>query len=277
MPVPTVEVRHEAQDGEGPGIAPRRSDHARAALRIANGIEARQPLDRGHSQSERGADATPRQHPPPPFPVQTGRHDGKGGHQQCLIEHRLGRAGQDDSRIGNSEEDGPAPTPVPDDVQDGQQHPRDGDETFRHVHVIDLVQHRPGERVRGGREEARHRRELERPEEDVHAHRDRREHDDLGGQPCGAVGEHDEQTRQWVEGARVEIGHQGRAAEDVLIPERQLPVTQHGADEDVQREVLLQVVARDEEPAPDQVREYEGRCGDGDQHDVGPQGSDVCS
>ena len=51
-------------------------------------------------------------------------------------------------------------------------------------------------------------------------------------------------TGQGVERAGVEVGHERRAAEDVLVPEGQLAVTQHGADEDVEGVILLQVVAR---------------------------------
>ena len=277
MPVPTVEIGHQAQDGEGPGITPRRGDHPCATLRIADGLESGKPLDCRQGKGERRSRSTPRQDTPPPLAVETGRHDGERDDQQCLVEHRLWRTGQDHRRIGDPEEDGPAPTAVTDDVQDSQEHPGDRDESLRHVHVVDLAQHRSGEGVRGGRKEAGHRRELQRPEEDVHPDGDRREGDDLGGQPRGAIGQDDEESRQRIEGAGVEIGHEGRAAEDVLVPERQLPVAQHRTDQDVQREILLQVVPRDQQPAPDQVREHEGGGRDGDQHDVRPQGSDACS
>ncbi len=61
------------------------------------------------------------------------------------------------------------------------------------------------------------------------------------------------------------------------IPEGQLPVAQRGTDQHVEREILLQVVTRDQQAAAEEVREYEGGRGDGDQHDVGPQGSEMCS
>ena len=105
----------------------------------------------------------------------------------------------------------------------------------------------------------------------------RREEDDLGGDPRGTIGQNDEQAGQGIEGAGVEVGHERRAAEDVLVPERQLAVPQHGADQDVEREVLLEIVSGDQQVPADEVREHEGGRGNGDQHDVGPQGSDVCS
>ena len=277
MPVPTVEVWHQPQDAVGRGVAPRRGDHSGTSLRIADGLESGEPLNRGQRKCQRGSRATPAQDPPPPLATETGRHDGEGDDEKRLIEHRLGRAGEDDRGIGDPEQDAPAPPPVTDDVQDGQEHPRDRDKSLRHVDVVDLAQHRPGERVGGRSEEARHRRELQRPQEDVHPHGDRREQDDLGRQPGRAIGQDDEQPHQGVEGAGVEVRHERRAAEDVLVPERQLPVAQHGSDQDVERVVLLQVVARDEQPASDQVGEHESGGRDGDQHEVGPQGSEVCS
>ena len=78
--------------------------------------------------------------------------------------------------------------------------------------------------------------------------------DDLGGQPGGPVGQDDEEPGERIEGPGVEVGHERRAAEDVLVPERQLPVAQHGADQDVQRVVLLQVVSGDQEVPADEVR-----------------------
>ena len=135
----------------------------------------------------------------------------------------------------------------------------------------------PGEGEGGRAEEAGDGRQRQRPQEDVHPDRDGREQDDLGGDPGGAVGQDHEQPHQRIEGSGVEVGHQRRAAEDVLVPEGQLPVAQHGTHQHVEREVLLEVVPGDEQMATDQVRQHEGDRGDGDEHDVGPQGSDVCS
>ena len=97
---------------------------------------------------------------------------------------------------------------------------------------------------------------------------------DLGGDPGHPVRQDTKKSHEGVEGAGVEVGHQRRAAEDVLVPEWQLPVAQHGADQDMQRVVLLQVVACHEQVAAEEVRQHEGGCRDGDQDDVGPQGSD---
>jgi hypothetical protein len=94
---------------------------------------------------------------------------GKGGDEEGLVEHRFGRTGQDDRRVGNPEKDGPAPPSVTDDVEDRQQHPWDGDETLRHVHVVDLTQNGSGKRDRW-RRRARtpQSRGLQRAKEDVH-------------------------------------------------------------------------------------------------------------
>ena len=70
------------------------------------------------------------------------------------------------------------------------------------------------------------------------------EEHDLGRDPGGTIGEDHEEPDQRVEGSGVEVGHERGAAEDVLVPERQLAVAQHGADQDAQRIVLLEVVAR---------------------------------
>ncbi len=114
-------------------------------------------------------------------------------------------------------------------------------------------------------------------EEDVHADGDRREEDDFGGDPGGAVGHDDEQTDERIERPGVEIGHQRGAAEDVLVPERQLAVAAHRADQDMERVVLLQVVAGDQEVPVEEIGQHEGGGRNGDQHRIGPQGAKVCS
>jgi hypothetical protein len=143
--------------------------------------------------------------------------------------------------------------------------------------VIDLAQDGSRECEGGGCEDARRSRELERPQEDVHPDRNRREQNGLGGDPGGAVGQYDEQPHQGIERSGVEICHERRAAEDVLVPEGQLAVTQHGSHQDMERVVLLQIVPGDQQAAADQIRKHEGGSRDGNQHDVGPQRSDVCS
>ena len=80
-----------------------------------------------------------------------------------------------------------------------------------------------------------------------------------------------------VERPGVEVGHQRRAAEDVLVPEGQLAVAQHGADQDVERVVLLQVVAGDQQVPADEVRQHEGRRRDGDQHERRATGVRLCA
>ena len=110
-------------------------------------------------------------------------------------------------------------------------------------------------------EHARDRRELQGPQEHVHPDGDGSEENDLRGHPGGPVGHHDEQDGQGVERAGVEIGHERRATEDVLVPEGQLAVTQHGGDEDTEGIILLQVVAGDQQMAADQIREHEDYLG----------------
>ncbi len=68
---------------------------------------------------------------------------------------------------------------------------------------------------------------------------------------------------QGVERAGVEVRHERRAAEDVLVPEGQLAVAQHGTHQDVQRVVLLQVVPGDDETTADQVGQHEPEQWDG--------------
>jgi hypothetical protein len=158
-----------------------------------------------------------------------------------------------------------------------QQHPRDGHEPLGHVDVVDLAQHGAGEGEGGRGQEAGHGRELQGPQEGVHADSDGSEEDDLGGDPGGAVGQEHEEHRDGVEGAGVEVGQQRRAAEDVLVPERQLPMPQHGAHQHMKGVVLLQVVAGQQQVAPEEVGQDEGRRRDGGQHEVGPEGAYIPS
>ena len=275
--VTAVEIRDQREDAERRGEAPGGGEHAAPPLRVTDRLEARQPLNGRKREGEHDAGCAPREHAPPPLRVQAGRHHRIGDNEQGLVEHRLGRAAEDDRRVGDPEHDGPAPSAVAHDVQDGQQQPRDGNEAFGHVHVVDLAQHRSGEREGRGTEDTGGHREGQRPQEHVHADCDGREEDDLGGQPGGAVREDHEEPDEGVERSGVEIRHQGCAAEDVGVPEGQLAVAVHGTDQDVERVILLQVVAGDEKPAGDQVRKHERGRRDGDQHEIGPQGPDVCS
>ena len=162
-------------------------------------------------------------------------------------------------------------------MEDRQKHPRDGNEPLRHVDVVDLTQDGSGKRIRGGGEHARDSGELQGAQEDVHADGDSGEHHDLGGHPGRPIGQDHEQPGQGVERAGVEVGHERRAAEDVLVPKRQLAVAQHGAHEDVEGIVLLQVVPGDQQVAADQIGDHEYSRWDRNQHDIGPQGSDMCS
>ena len=73
-------------------------------------------------------------------------------------------------------------------MQDRQQHPRDRDESFRHVHVVDLAQTGPANAyvaaamTQATVESFRARRKTYIPTAM------RRKQDHLGGDPCGAVG-----------------------------------------------------------------------------------------
>ena len=145
-----------------------------------------------------------------------------------------------------------------------------GREPFRHVDVVGLTEHHTGAHEGEGGQNAGHRRQRQGAEEEVHPDADQREQDHLGGDPGDAIGQDHEEPDQGVERTRVETGQERGAAEEVGVPKGKLTVPQHGADEDVQRVVLLEVVAGHHQVAPEEVREDERRRGKADQDGIGP-------
>ena len=131
----------------------------------------------------------------------------------------------------------------------------------------------PGEGEGESAQQAGHGGERQGSQEDVHADADTGEEHDFSGDPGDAIGEDDEEPDQRVEGPGVEPGQQRGAAVDVLVPERQLAVPDHGSGQHVQRIVLLHVVAGQQQMPAEEIGQDESSGRNGDQDEIGPPGT----
>ena len=272
QPVAALEPRDDAEDAgrRGEGVGGGEGLRHVRALGEGDEVQRRHPQRRGDADGAGDRRRAPRDEARPASPVERAakRRVGDGEHRR--VEHRFGRSGQDGDGEGPAEQPAPPPPAVARDPPDGEQHPWHGDESLGHVEVdAGLGGHRTGEGEAGRAEEGGERADAGVVEQQVGADPDRPVDEDLAEHPGDVGVDQGEEPRRRVERAGVEAGEQRGAAPHERVPRRGDAVPQVVAHEHPEGVALDQVVAAQQQVAPEQVRQAEGDRRDGDEGDDG--------